>query len=168
MHRLIPRTLAIALVAVAFLAPARTQASEPVHVALTAQRVTTQNGHELLVSGDKARPGEVIEYRATYRNDSASPIRELVATLPIPNGVEYLPTTASPAGVQASLDSRHYAAVPLMRTVRDAKGHEVQREVPLAEYRSLRWSIGGLGPKESRSVVARVRVEPLQVATLTH
>ena len=168
MHRHIPRILATALLAVAFLAPAIAQAGEPVHVALTAQRVITQNGHEVLAPADKASPGEVIEYRATYRNNSASPIRELVATLPIPNGVELLPSTTAPAGVEASLDGRHYAAMPLTRIVRDASGHEVKREVPLAEYRSLRWTIGGLAPKDSRTVAARVRVAPLQVAALTH
>jgi uncharacterized repeat protein (TIGR01451 family) len=167
MHRHISRTLATALLAMAMFAPAAAHASDPVHVALSAQRVTTQNGHETFAPADKARPGEVIEYRATYRNDSPKPIHELIATLPIPNGVEYLSATAAPAGVQASTDGRHYAAVPLMRTARDANGREVQREVPLAEYRSLRWTIGGLDAKQSRTVAARVRVATSQVAVLS-
>lgn len=166
MHRHISRTFATALFAMAILAPAAAHANDPVHVALTAQRVTTQNGHETFAPADKARPGEVIEYRATYRNDSPNAIHELIATLPIPNGVEYLPATAAPANVQASLDGRHYASLPLTRIVRDANGREVKREVPLAEYRSLRWTVGGLDAKQSRTVSARVRVAASQVAAL--
>jgi len=168
MHASFRRSLAIALTAMALLAPVVALADGSVHVALTAQRVTEVNGHEVLLSAEKARPGEVLEYRAVYRNDTGTAVRQLMATLPIPNGLEYLPRTAAPAQVLASLDGQSFAPVPLVRTQRMADGHEVVREVPPSEYRFLRWSIGALGVKQSRTVAARVRVAPLALATLTH
>lgn len=166
MHAFLRRSLVLTLVTVASFAPALVFASSPVTVALTAQRVTVENGRESLGSAAAARPGEVLQYRAVYRNDGTTSVRSLMATLPIPAGLEYLPRTAAPAVVLASVDGTTYAPVPLVRRVRTADGREVVREIPPSEYRFLRWSIGTLSPKESRTVVARARVAPLQVAAL--
>jgi uncharacterized repeat protein (TIGR01451 family) len=163
------RILALALVSAAVFAPALAFADGDVHVALTAQRVTLVDGKEVLVSADKARPGDVIEYRAVYRNDGRNAVRGLDATLPVPSGLEYLPKTAAPAVVLASTDGRTFAPVPLVRTERTPDGRQVVREVPLSEYRALRWSIGALAMKESRTVRARMRVAPLaSVAANAH
>lgn len=155
------RMLAIAIVSAAVFAPALAFADGDVHVALTAQRVTLVDGKEVLVSADKARPGDVIEYAAVYRNDGRNAVSGLDATLPVPNGLEYLPKTAAPAVVLASTDGIAFAPVPLVRTSRTADGREVIREVPLSEYRALRWAVGTLAVKESRTVRARMRVAPL-------
>lgn len=160
------RSLVLALATAAFLAPAPAFAESSVHVALTAQRVTVVNDRETLVSAEKARPGEVLQYRAVYRNDGTAAVRQLLATLPIPTGLEYLPSSAAPAVVLASLDGKSYASVPLMRRERTADGREVLREVPPSEYRFLRWSLGTLSPKESRAVVARARIAPLQFSAV--
>jgi uncharacterized repeat protein (TIGR01451 family) len=163
------RTFAIAIVSVALFAPALAFADGDVHVALTAQRVTVANGHDVFVSADKARPGDVLEYRAVYRNDGRNAVRDLFATLPVPNGLEYLPKTAAPAVVLASTDGQSFAPVPLVRKERAADGREVIREVPHSEYRALRWSIGTLAAKEARTVRARMRVAPLaSVAANAH
>lgn len=164
MHGSLKRSLAFALAAAAFFAPALAFAAGSVHVALTAQRVTVVNDRESLVPAEKARPGEVLQYRAIYRNDGTTAVRQVMATLPIPAGLEYLPRTAAPAVVQASLDGKSFANVPLMRRERTADGREVMLEVPASEYRFLRWSLGSLAPKETRAVVARARIAPLQVA----
>ena len=50
---------------------------------------------------------------------------------------------------------------------RTPDGREVLVEVPPSEYRALRWAIGTLGAKQSRTVAARARVAPLAVAALT-
>ena len=167
MHAFLKRSFALALVAGAFCVPAIAHADGTVRVTLTAQHVTTTAGHEKLESADKARPGDVIEYRAVYRNDGTTAVRQLMATLPIPVGLEYLASSALPAAAQASLDGRTYAPVPLMRKQRLADGRTVVQEVSPSEYRSLRWPIGVLGAREARSVVARVRVAPVAVAALT-
>jgi uncharacterized repeat protein (TIGR01451 family) len=163
------RTLAIAFVAVAMSAPALAFAEGGVHVALSAQRVTLADGKEVFVPAEQARPGDVIEYRAVYINDGSTAVRDLDATLPVPNGLEYLPKTAAPAVVLASTDGKSFAPVPLVRKARTADGREEIREVPLSEYRALRWSIGTLAAKASRTVVARMRVAPLaSVAVNAH
>ena len=83
-----------------------------------------------------------------------------------PAGLEYMPKTASPVKILASLDGKSFAPAPLTRRVKLANGKTVVREIPVAEYRALRWSIGALGSDASRTVVARMRVAPLEaVAT---
>src|SRR5471032_570873 len=48
------------------------------------------DGAESFASADVAKPGDVIEYVATYRNTSAETIRDLEATLPIPAHTELI------------------------------------------------------------------------------
>jgi uncharacterized repeat protein (TIGR01451 family) len=175
MHRFIRLTLAIALAAVAggvtpIAHAAGSSAPKPgaVAVELTANRITRTQGKEVLVPAEKAKPGELIEYRARYHNDGTSEAKGLMATLPIPNGTQYVAGSASPRGVEASLDGRTFAPVPLKRTVKTPDGRTVEQEVPLAEYRTLRWPLGSLAAHDQRTVSARVRVEPTAVAANTH
>jgi hypothetical protein len=93
-------------------------------------------------------------------------VKELAATLPVPRGMEFLPRTAAPEPILASLDGKTFEPVPLQRRVRLANGREVTRDVPAAEYRFLRWSLGTLGARETRTVAARVRVSPLEIAAV--
>jgi uncharacterized repeat protein (TIGR01451 family) len=121
--------------------------------------VTGADGKQTLQDGSYARPGDVLEYHAVYRNNGTKPARDLLATLPVPaNGLEYLPKTAFPDGVQASLDGKTFATPPLMRTVKLPDGKEVLREVPVSEYRFLRWKLGELPAGKSVTVGARMRV----------
>jgi uncharacterized repeat protein (TIGR01451 family) len=176
MHRFVRLMLAIAIAAAvarpALAAAASTPTAKPatgsVAVELTANRVTKQQGKEVLVAAAEAKPGELIEYRALYRNDGASEAKGLLATLPIPRGTQYVAGSALPRGVQASLDGRTFAAVPLKRTVKTPDGRTVVQEVPVSEYRALRWSLGALPSRNQRTVSARVRVEPAAVAANTH
>ncbi len=167
MHRSIRLALATALTVTA-LAASVVFAAGGVTVELTANRVTKAQGREVLASADQARPGELLEYQARYKNDGTGDAKGLAATLPIPRGTQYVPGTASPKRVEASLDGRTFAPVPLTRRVRTADGRTVVREVPVSEYRALRWALGTLPARQSRLVTARVKVEPTQVAIETH
>ena len=173
MHRSIRLTLAIAIAAAASVAarPAHAAKADPakpavgsVAVELSANRVTKAQGKEVLVPAEEAKPGELLEYRALYRNDGAGEAKGLMATLPIPRGTQYVAGSALPRRVEASLDGRTFAPVPLKRTVKTPDGRTVVQEVPVAEYRALRWPLGALPAKEQRTVSARVRVEPTPVA----
>jgi len=175
MHRFVRFTLAIAIAAAAGVASRTAAAASPakpatgsVAVELTANRVTKAQGKEVLAPADQAKPGELIEYRALYRNDGAGEAKGLMATLPIPRGTQYVAGTAQPRGVEASLDGRTFAAVPLKRTVKSPDGRTVVEEVPVTEYRALRWPLGALPSREQRAVSARVRVESTPVAPNTH
>jgi len=164
MHRSIRTALALAFVALVAAPAARAQGG--VTVELTASRVTKTQGRDVLAPAEQARPGDLLEYRALYRNDGKVEARGLAATLPIPRGTRYVPGSALPRRVEASLDGRTFAPVPLTRKVRTADGRVVTREVPASEYVALRWPLGALPASQSRAVTARVRIEPAQVATL--
>ena len=165
-HPSLQRRLAAAMVLGVLLAPAMARATGDVSVRLTAQRVSVVDGKETKSAAEQARPGDVIEYRAEYKNDGSAPVKQLAATLPVPNGMEYLPRTAAPQALHASFDGKTFAPVPLKRRFRLADGREVLRDVPPSEYRYLRWSLGTLGAKQTRAVAARVRVSPLQIAAV--
>jgi uncharacterized repeat protein (TIGR01451 family) len=159
MHRWMKRSLVTAFTVTASLASVFAFAGSSVTIALTADRLVETQGHgESREPAEKAKPGDVIEYRATYRNQSDSGVKKLDATLPIPAGTEYLAKSAVPAANQASLDGHTFESIPLMRKVKLDDGREVMREVPAAEYRFLRWSLGTLGAHGQQSVRARVRV----------
>lgn len=129
-----------------------------VKVILVASKVVSVNGAEQREPGDKAKPGDVIEYVAEYKNPDKNPVKNVMATLPVPSGMEYIPQTATPEQVTASSDGVTYAPVPLKRSVRGADGKMVQQLVPYAEYRSLRWSLGEIAGGNSKSVKARMKV----------
>jgi uncharacterized repeat protein (TIGR01451 family) len=168
MHRWMERLLVIALTGAVVLIPARAFAEGDVTVTLTANRMTTNSaGAEVAASAAQARPGDVIEYRASYRNVSASRVHGVAATLPIPPGTEYLAHSASPAAQLASLDGRTFAPMPLTRKVRLADGREVTRDVPFAEYRALRWTFASLDANKQQLVRARVRVTKTEIADNT-
>ena len=138
---------------------AQKAAAEPlVRVTLEARKVVpAANGRETLSSADAVRPGDVIEYAATYRNTTRDVVRNLEPTLPIPQHTELVAGSARPAGVRASLDAREFAAPPLKRkTVID--GRETIEAIPLREYRFLRWQPVTLAAEAALTFTARVRV----------
>ena len=170
MHRSMSRRLALALIVAGSLTSSVAFAEGDVSVALSAYRVTMSQGKEAFVPAEQARPGEVIEYRATYKNNGKQPVKDLMGTLPVPQGLEYLPKSAQPAKLLASVDGRSYEPVPLVRKVKGADGKLVTREVPISEYRYLRWPMGTLAASAESVVKARMRVSPLQpvAANSTH
>ena len=155
------RTLKSALTALAVLALYLPLHAE-VKVILVASRIVSINGVEQKQVADKAKPGEVIEYDAEYKNSDKVAVKNVMATLPIPSGLEYLPQTAMPEGALASTDGSSYAPVPLKRTVRGADGRQIQELVPYSEYRSLRWNLGEIAGGASKTVKARMKVKAAQ------
>jgi uncharacterized repeat protein (TIGR01451 family) len=100
----------------------------------------------------------VIEYVATYKNTDNKPVTNVMATLPIPQGMEYIPNTASPEQAMASTDDQHFAPIPLKRKATDKNGQTVDELVPYSEYRSLRWQLGAMAGGATRDVKARMKV----------
>lgn len=161
--------LAVAMFA-ALCVPARAQAvPDATHKApgavvikLTQWRVVADGkGGETFEDAAKIKPGEVIEYRATYSNVSKQPVRKLTVVLPLPQGLEYLPKSSRPSEplAQAATDDGRYRAEPLMRSIVGKGGLPRLEPVHYNEYRSLRWSVPELGAGRSFEVKARVRVE---------
>lgn len=119
--------------------------------------VTDANGKETLQDASTVRPGDVVEYRVTYTNNGKQPVKDLLATMPLPVETEYLPKTAKPGVsiVQAAASDGRYAPEPLMRKV---EGKTELQPVPYPEYRTLRWTLGQLPAGGVAEVAARVRV----------
>lgn len=151
---------AASLPAVAQQAPAAAPkaAAQPLEIRLEARKVVrAADGKETLVAADAARPGDVIEYATTYRNTSAQRLTNLEATLPLPPNTEFIPGSANPATARASADGRNFLEVPLKRRVM-RNGVEIEEQVPLRDYRSLRWYPGALEGGKAVTYTARVRV----------
>lgn len=152
------RQLAAAVWIAVLVAPAVAQQKASVETRLEARRVdTAADGKESFSPAEAAKPGDVLEYTATYRNTTDAPIRNLEATLPIPPQTELVAGSVRPANAKASLDSARFADMPLKRkAIKD--GREVEEAVALGEYRALRWYPGALAPNQMLTFTARVRV----------
>lgn len=149
---------ALAALVLACAGLAGAQQANPIESRLEARKVVVAaDGKESFVAADAAKPGDVIEYAATYRNTATQAVRNLEATLPIPANTELVSGSSTPAGAKASVDARSFEPVPLKRKVRRGAA-EVEETVPLGEYRSLRWYPGELAPGRSITFKARVRV----------
>jgi uncharacterized repeat protein (TIGR01451 family) len=143
----------------ALAAQAFAQAPGPLVTTLDARKViVAADGRESFESATLARPGDLIEYVATYRNTGKQPLAKLEATLPIPADTEFIAASAKPAAAQASLDGQVFLPMPLKRMVRAADGRQTEQAVPLREYRYLRWYPDALGAEKALSFSARVRV----------
>ena len=154
-------------------APAATEAkaASPLVSKLTQMLVKTgADGKEKLEDASSVKPGDVIEYRVTYTNTGKLPIKNMLATLPVPLETEYLPKTAKPGAslVSAATINGIYAAEPLMFI---PAGKSKPEPVPYANYRNLRWTLGQLPAGGVTEVAARVRVStsvlPAVAATVT-
>jgi hypothetical protein len=141
--------------------------SGPAHVRLVAYKVATalEAGvpRERLETLQSLRPGDTMEYEATYVNGAAEAMRDVQVTLPVPEGgLVYEPSADT---LLASLDGRSFQPVPLMRLQITADGRKLMRRVPLAEYRFLRWDLGHVPAGASRSVRARMTLPALPAST---
>lgn len=120
--------------------------------------VKQADGAETLQPAQTVKPGDMLQYTAVYLNSGRRAVTRLMASLPIPVGTELVGASAVPREVQASVDGKVYAAVPLMRKARRADGQVVDVPVPLAEYRHLRWPEQQVAAGASFTTSARVRV----------
>jgi uncharacterized repeat protein (TIGR01451 family) len=136
-------------------------AQEPVVTSfLTASRVELVDGKTVMRPAGEAKPGDVLEYRATYANHGTDAVQHLQATVPIPPGTTLLADSPMPANAQASTDAHNFAALPLMHRVIEADGTSRLEPVPLADYRALRWDVASLDPGKATVVRMHVRINP--------
>ena len=126
---------------------------------LKAFKVIRKGDQETLVSADKVKPKEVIEYQVRYVNTGEKTLRNIRATLPIPASLVFLSGSSAPSGAMASLDGKSFAAMPLKRKVKLADGTMKVVMVPYSEYRFLRWSLDELAAGKSVTVKARARLQ---------
>ena len=135
-----------------------------VQVTLAVQRVVPgSDGKEVLAEAREIKPGDLLEYRAVYRNQGKQAARDVMAVLPVPaNSLSYVPASAGPQRVWASLDGRTFEVAPLMRVVTLPNGKRESRPVPASEYRYLRWDLGDIKPGDQATVAARMRMADVE------
>jgi uncharacterized repeat protein (TIGR01451 family) len=120
--------------------------------------VSNGDGTEFMVPGDSAKPGDILQYSAIYRNQGKKSVKKVEATIPIPDGTEYLPSSAKPSGARASADGQSFQVIPLRRKVKGPDGKEQAQLISYGEYRFLRWYPGDLAPGKEARFVLRARV----------
>jgi len=128
-----------------------------VSVVLTQSKVVkAADGTEQLQDATSVKPGDVLEYKATYTNNTGKSVSGLVANLPIPEGLEYLPKSAKPGAslVKAATGDGVFAAEPLTHIVAGKT-----EPVSYGDYRSLRWTLGQLPANGVTAVSARAKVQ---------
>jgi uncharacterized repeat protein (TIGR01451 family) len=153
-------TLAFMMCASASTAFAK-DASAQIEGTLNQSRIVMVNGKETPATADKVSPGDLLEYKVRYVNKGAAPAKNLVVTLPIPSGLELAAATDSPKATLASLDGQRFEAMPIKRAIKQADGKEILQDVPLSQYRALRWHVEQLDAGKSANFSARAKVESL-------
>ena len=134
------------------------QSKSDVSVNLTAKKVLVREGHESLAPAEKAKPGDLIQYEAVYQHSGKAAVKNLQATVPLPNGLAFAADSAKPAGAQASTDGKNFLPIPLTRAVKKPDGTIEKQPVPLNDYRALRWTVAELSAGASTTVSLRARV----------
>ncbi len=134
------------------------QAGGAVESKLEVSKIVVKDGREVMEPAGAARPGDVLQYVATYTNKSRAGVTNLEATLPIPANTELIIESLKPAGAKASTGGSTFGEVPLKRKVKQANGAEFEQIIPAREYRSLRWYPGALAAGASVTFSARVKV----------
>lgn len=131
---------------------------ESLKAIMSAQKIVVRDAKETKQSANTVKPGDIVEYTVEYRNESAQALRNVQGLLPIPKGMTYVGISAKPVGAQASTDGKSFEAMPLKRFEKQPNGGNAAVIVPLKEYRELRWDLGDIAPKSSKTVSARVQV----------
>lgn len=125
-----------------------------------------EHGNVKLMDASAVLPGDVIEYRALYSNrgNSALPV---IATLPIPESLEYLKDSATADNKLAhtvALKDSQFSKEPLVQKFVTASGSTVSQPLPYASYRYVRWDLGNLPSGKSIEVSVRAKVAQNLVA----
>ena len=141
-------------------ASSQTVSANTVSSSLSAQVVSVVDGKPVTKLATNAKPGDVLEYRAVYANNTKSAINDLLATIPVPVGTTFIEGSATPAGPTASADTVTFALMPLIRTIKGANGVLRKEPVPLENYRAVRWNAGSLAAGQETVVSLRVLVNP--------
>jgi uncharacterized repeat protein (TIGR01451 family) len=144
--------------------------SDALSTQLTLKRVVQVDGADTLADASNVQPGDVLQYAMVFNNTSASTLRDVVASLPVPAGTQLLGAAvqgdAAWASVWASVDGKRFAPMPVMRKVQLPTGVWVEQQVPLAELRFVRWPARALAAGQRWQASLRVQVLAAQATAL--
>ena len=107
--------------------------------------VTQENGRDVFLPADEARPQDVLEYRVTYANMGETTVRNVTVVDPVPVGTEYIARTATrpnEGAVEFSIDGgKTYHAWPIRIKQLTDEGKEVEVEATPDMVTHIRWII---------------------------
>ena len=154
---------------VAATATATGKALPPIAVVLSQYKLAQDaQGAPQWIEAISVVPGDVMEYHATYSNQSNSAV-SVIATLPVPEALEYIANSAtaesvnnSPIAHTVALNDAQFAPEPLMRKEITPDGGTILRAVPAAEYRFVRWDLENMPAGTSVEVRLRAKVTQTQ------
>ncbi len=159
----IPDSLRLAAILLVLASSGSSWAQARLKSELVAEKLVRQaSGEMATVPASDVKPGDVVVYTATYRNYGDETAKSVVATLPVPPGMDYQGSAQGAKPSLASTDGFEFAPIPLTRKVRTAQGKEAMEVVPLSEYRALRWNLAELsvGASLSLKLTAKVNASP--------
>ena len=139
----------------------------PLSIGLSVKKIVRVKNEERKVDASRAEPGDILEYRAVYKNIGEATLNALSAILPLPEHTTLVGDSAYPANPEASTRSakEKFARIPVGDNASknaarsDFSSTDGSRGIAsLDRYGALRWEISQLAPGESFAVGARVRV----------
>lgn len=139
--------------------PTQGEESGAIDVQLTVMKIASLQGKEVLTPAETIRPGDMLQYEIVYRIKGQDEVLELLAQLPIPEGMEYVPNSAKPPKVLVSLDGVDFSPLPLPDKFKLVDGQESPEKIPTVKYRTLGWAMRGLAPGDEFTVSARLKVD---------
>ncbi len=113
----------------------------------TAREVVEQvDGQEVrkVVPTDQAEPGQTLIYTIKYRNDGDEAATNVVINDPIPEGMSYLPGSASEKGeLSFSIDGGQTYKKPSLLTyeITNPDGSKDKRTASPEQYTNIRWQL---------------------------
>lgn len=125
--------------------------------------VPGDDGKESFMPADRARPGDVIEYRLLYENRGSEAVTGVSIVDPIPFGVVCMPATAtSPpdCSVEFSIDhGKSYHAWPIKVRVISKEGEREWKEATPDMITHVRWVFSSsFKPKEKIKLAYRAEI----------
>ncbi|HWZ48851.1 MAG TPA: hypothetical protein VNX00_11620 [Herbaspirillum sp.] len=126
----------------------------PLTVVLTVKKIIIKDDKEQRVDASDAAPGDVLEYRAEYKNVGATALNKAAITLPMPMHTTFIEGSAQPAGVTAS----NRSAITVFMSP------ALLPQTPDDSIGALRWNVIKLMPGQTAAVSARVRIDEMTLA----
>ena len=161
-----PMLFTALLVAATISATATVSAQEnPGPLSIVAMNLTAQADGRTPAEGTNvmvSRPGDLIEYRLSFTNNTTGSVRDVVFDDPIPEGLVYVAGSAGAeredVSVEFSIDGgSSYDANPVIE-VQEA-GAMVRRPAPPDRYTHVRWNVlGAVSVDEEVQAVFRARI----------
>jgi len=138
--------IVIALVVMVFGSLAAAAGQGPLTGSVEALRVVSQdNGRDVFLPADEARPQDILEYRVTYANNGETTLRNVTVVDPVPVGTEYIGRSATRPNdgtVEFSIDGgKSYHTWPIRTKKTNAAGEEVEVEATPDMVTHIRWVI---------------------------